>query len=113
MNKKEYIIIVVIFIISIIFILFNYFKDNDSNIGYIYYNNEIIYEFNIFVDKVYYIKGNYGDLYVEVKDQKWRVINEECPNHICSKMGYRYKGHIDTSLITCIPNGVVIVGPYE
>jgi hypothetical protein len=73
----------------------------------IYYRDEIVQEFWSDEDAVYHVDGDYGGLDVEVKDGKWHVTNEECPNHICHEMGWVGAG--EYLPITCLPNNVVVV----
>jgi hypothetical protein len=70
------------------------------------HRSEIVLEFDPEVDAVYDIEGDVGGLQVEVKDGKWHVINEQCPNHICASMGW--VGPEDLIPITCLPNNVMI-----
>jgi hypothetical protein len=70
------------------------------------HRNEIVLEFDPEVDAVYDIEGDVGGLQVEVKDGKWHVINEQCPNHICASMGW--VGPDDLIPITCLPNNIMI-----
>ncbi|HCY06920.1 MAG TPA: hypothetical protein DHS57_06600 [Erysipelotrichaceae bacterium] len=70
------------------------------------HNNEVIIEFDPDKDAVYKFTGSYGHMEVEVKDGMWRVTNEECPNHICSGVGWVSK---DSYIpIICIPNEVYV-----
>lgn len=77
----------------------------------IVYHNTVIQTFDCRVDAVYHVDGDYGGLEVEVKDNKWHVINEQCPNHICAEMGWA--GIDDIMPITCLPNGVFIYPGVE
>lgn len=71
------------------------------------HNNETVLRFDPSIDAVYHISGDVGGLDVEVKDGKWHVINEQCPNHICANMGW--VGVDDMIPITCIPNDIYIL----
>ena len=72
----------------------------------IFYHNQVISQFDPSVDAVYHVEGDYGGLDVEVKDGKWHVTNEECPNHVCANMGWVDINEIIP--ITCLPNGITI-----
>ena len=124
MKKKEYIALGVIAIISIVLILVFKFipaiinrtdnslngAPNDQAKGewiVVVYRGEIIQWFDSGVDATYTVKGNVGDLTIEVKDGKWHVSKVDCPNHNCEKMGW---ADVDSILpIQCIPNGIYIV----
>lgn len=70
------------------------------------HGNQIVLEFDPDVDAVYHVDGDTGGLDIEVKDQRWRVVNEECPNHICAAMGWADKDSVIP--ITCLPNNIMI-----
>ena len=111
MKKKEIIVVILIVVISIgSFLSYSHFqKDIDEGHGVVYFQNKVVLEFDINKDDTYYFLGTYGDVYLEVKDSTWRITKEECPNHICSSMGWVTK---DTFLpITCLPNEIMVV--YE
>lgn len=113
MKKKEFIILAVIACIAVIVIVaFQFLKpsagtETEGVMVAIYHRNKIVQEFDSGKDAVYTIDGDYGTLDVEVKDGKWRVTNEECPNHICAEMGWIGPG--EYLPITCLPNNVVVV----
>ena len=70
------------------------------------YRGEIVQWFDSGVDATYTVKGNVGDLTIEVKDGKWHVSKVDCLNHNCEKMGWV---DADSILpIQCIPNGIYI-----
>lgn len=110
MKKKEIIILAVIAVVAAAVILVLRFLRPQGTEGVmvaIYHRNKVVQEFDSGKDAVYTIEGDYGTLDVEVKDGKWRVTNEECPNHICAEMGWIGPG--EYMPITCLPNNVVVV----
>ena len=108
MKRNEWIIIGMLVLLGAAALLVQKLRPKGS--GYvvaIQHRNQIVKEFDPMVDAVYQIDGDVGGLEVEVKDGKWHVINEQCPNHVCAQMGWM--GIEDTLLpITCIPNNIVI-----
>lgn len=70
------------------------------------HDKEVLLVFDASVDGEYWFEGNYGKLMVEVKDGKWRITQEECPNHICSSIGWVYAE--DYFPIVCLPNGISV-----
>ncbi len=108
MKRNEWIVIAVLAAISAAALLYMRLRPKGS--GYvvaIQHRNQIVKEFDPMVDAVYQVDGDVGGLEVEVKDGKWHVINEQCPNHVCAQMGWM--GVEDTLLpITCLPNNVII-----
>ena len=108
MKKKEVLIIAILAIISIIaiFVLKRPVQQNNQVTVAIRHRNEVVQTFHPDEDGLYHIDGSYGSLDVEVKDGKWRLINEICPNHICVQMGWKTPEDID--LIICLPNEIII-----
>lgn len=108
MKKKELLIIAILAILSILalFLLKRPISNEKQVTVAIRHRNEIVQTFNPNEDAIYHIEGSYGSLDVEVKDGKWHVINEVCPNHICAQMGWKTPEDID--LIICLPNEIII-----
>lgn len=110
MKKKEIRILVIIAVIAAALLMIMKIHQSTAHDGVkvaIYHRDEIVKEFWSDEDAVYTIEGDYGTLDVEVKDGKWHVTNEECPNHICHQMGWVSPG--EYLPITCLPNNVVVV----
>ena len=109
MKKKEWIIIAGLAAAALIALLvFRLTQKKDSGIRVaVQHRMTIVLEFDPMVDAIYHIDGDTGGLDVEVKDGKWHVINEQCPNHVCANMGWM---GVDDTLwpITCLPNNIVI-----
>lgn len=108
MKKKE-IIFVAVFVVLVIamIIVYKIYSDMlDKEKVQVVYKNEVLFEFDPNIDHVYTFTGSYGHMELEVKDGSWRITNEECPNHICSSVGW-----VNTSSylpIICIPNEVYV-----
>lgn len=106
MKKKE-IIVTLIFVVIVTFMIILYRLYTNSlnkDLVQVVCKNKVIYEFNPNIDQVYKFEGSYGHMELEVKDGQWRITNEECPNHICSSVGWVNKGSYLP--IICIPNEV-------
>lgn len=64
------------------------------------------YRYSLDVDRSVRIESPRGDLTVEIKGKKVRVIEASCPNRVCEKQGW-----IGSGAIICLPNRIsVIVG---
>ncbi|NLC95961.1 MAG: hypothetical protein GX675_00095 [Erysipelotrichaceae bacterium] len=108
MKKKEIVIISIFAVIMfmMLFIYRSYSNNLNKDIVQVVHNEKVILEFDPNIDKIYEFTGSYGHMEIEVKDGMWRVINEDCPNHICSSVGWV---SVDSYLpIICIPNEVYI-----
>ena len=110
MKKKEWIIIGVIAaaaLIALLVLRINAARPASGYVVAIQRGNTIVKEFDPMVNAVYDVEGDVGGLQVEVKDGRWHVINEKCPNHVCANMGWM--GVEDIGIpITCLPNNVMI-----
>ncbi len=112
MNKKDFLlIIVVIIIISIMFIFTNMTKEKGDT-AEVYYEDKLILQIDLNIDKEYTVQGFLGDVVIEVKDKKVRVKKENSPQHICSKEGFISDS---SKALICLPNKIVIkiVGTSE
>ena len=111
MKKKEIKILIVLVVAAVAALgIIKLIQKKNAGSGVtvaIYYRDQIVKEFDPAKDAVYTVKGDYGTLDVEVKDDKWHVTNEECPNHICRQMGWVGPG--EYLPITCLPNNIVVV----
>lgn len=110
MKKKDLIIISVTCLIVLLIALFTwlFYINNKKGNGKIVveYDNKVILEVAITDDGLYKLQGDYGILYLEVLDQKWRITQEDCPNHDCSRMGW--VGPAYAFPIVCLPNKVIV-----
>ncbi len=108
MKKKEIVVVAIIALIAIgTFAFMKLSQPQGSGITVaIQHRNTIVETFDPSIDATYHITGDYGELDVEVKDGKWHVTNEECPNHVCSNMGWVDENEIIP--ITCLPNNVMV-----
>ncbi len=112
MKKKDLIVIIVILGMSVaLYLWLKLFSgEPEKELGTVTHKNEIVLAFDINKDYMYELDGSYGKLYLEVKDRKWRITNEECPNHICSSMGWI--GVDDILPIICLPNEIFVEFPH-
>ena len=72
----------------------------------IVHRGKVVQWFDSGIDGEYVVKGNVGEVHVEVKDKKWHVREVDCPNQLCVKMGWADENSIIP--ITCLPNEVFI-----
>ena len=100
MNKYDFILIFVVLIISILLVSLD---RNDNNYAYVYYDNKLINTINLNKDNKYIVNGYNGEVELEIKNNKLKVINENSPLHLCSKKDFTNKG-----VIVCLPNKIVI-----
>jgi hypothetical protein len=51
------------------------------------------------------VHGTHGLLTVEIRDRTVAVESAECPNHVCVRMGRRWRSG---DVIVCVPNETII-----
>ena len=113
MKKKEIYIVIIFLAVVLTIAGLIYFNNKNKElgpedyIGYVSYRDQILFEFDIDKDDEYRFNGSYGTLFLEVKDNKWRITREECPNHVCSSMGWVSLENMILP-ITCLPNEVIV-----
>ena len=101
MNKYDYIVISIVIIISILLLVI--ININNNNYAYVYYDNNLIKTIDLKKDNEYKVNGYNGEVIINVKDNKLKVIKEDSPLHICSKSNYTNSG-----IIACLPNKIII-----
>lgn len=108
MSKKDLkLIVIILFIAMGLYVGFQIVNRlNVKTYGTVQYQDKIIHTFDVNKDEDYYFEGSYGKMKLEVKDGKWRITEEECPNHICSSIGW--VSAKDYFPIVCIPNEVIV-----
>jgi len=106
MNRSDIKLIIILLFISIILLLFLRIKDN--NYAYVYYDNSLVLKIDLKDDNTYKVDGFNGEVIIEVKDNRLRVLEENSPLHICSKQGFTNNGSI-----VCLPNKIVITFDNE
>lgn len=104
-NKNDIVLIIILVTISILSIMFLNIKKEDNLKANVYYNNELILTIDLRKDNIYKVDGYNGKVTIKVKNKKIKVINENSPLHLCSKIGYISKSH---ETIICLPNKIVI-----
>lgn len=103
MNKADLTLFFVLGMFS--FLLFLYFQEEKGTLANVYYDKELILQINLEKDETYTVMGANGEVTLEVKRGIIKVLEENSPNHICSKQaGISSPGE---SLI-CLPNKIVI-----
>lgn len=70
------------------------------------HGDDVIMLIDSSIDGFYDFEGDYGTMHLEVKDGYWRITEEECPNHICSSVGFVNASEYFP--ILCIPNNVAV-----
>ena len=101
MNKNDIKLVLVLILVLLIFFLFKINNDSKKNIAKVYYADELIKVISLDKNGKYTVLGDNGEVIIEVKDKKIRVIEEKSLKNLCSKQGYG-------DIIVCLPNKIVI-----
>lgn len=128
MKKSDIILIVIVLAVAGISFLFFRNLTNETalvdGLAVVYYNDSKIMEidledggYTVFnenrvlnvdeEDNIYHVLGSnpYG-VYIEYKDNRVRVIDEESPKHICQTQGWT---NSPLYPLTCLPNNIMII----
>ena len=100
MNLADYLLIIVL-LLSSFSAIYLMKKNSDRKHVEIYKNNELLYSVPINKDIEITI-GN--DAIVQIKDNRVRIIQSSCKNHLCEKQGWS-----ENLPIVCVPNKIAVV----
>lgn len=109
MNKKELIIISIIFTLASVWYVLslnaNKLPDANSRAS-VYHNDKEILNIDMNVNDTYVVNGELGDVVIEVLDKQIRVAEEVSPLNYCSLQGWVDKTNVP---IICLPNRIMVV----
>lgn len=106
-SKSDFLLIGLIIFFSVVSILGTVKGCKDESlkpqIALIYHKERLLEELDLSKDKIITILD--GKMQIEAKNGKLRVLNSDCPQALCVKMGcLQYSGQV----IVCLPNQVLI-----
>ena len=109
MNKNDIKLVVIVLIVIILLFSLTLFRKK-ANIANVYYENELILEIDLSINKTYEVDGYNGKVVIEVLNNQIRVVEENSPYHLCSKQGFVSKSG---ESIICLPNKIIIELPND
>ena len=109
MNKNDIKLIVIVLIVIILLFSLTLFRKK-ANIANVYYENELILEIDLSINKTYEVDGYNGKVKIEVLNNQIRVVEENSPYHLCSKQGFVSKSG---ESIICLTNKIIIELPSD
>ena len=109
MNKNDIKLVVIVLIIIILLFSLTLFRKK-ANIANVYYENELILEIDLSINKIYEVDGYNGKVKIEVLNNQIIVVEENSPYHLCSKQGFVSKSG---ESIICLPNKIIIELPSD
>ena len=106
-TRFDWIFIALILFFSIVsFFWFNYNRFQPSlqaRTVLVYQKDKLLEQARLEKDKITTILN--GRMQIETREGRVRVLNSDCPHHICKNMGWiKYNGET----IVCVPNQVLI-----
>lgn len=105
MNKNDIkLIIFILVIVGILILIINLNKKEGDTVE-VYYKDDLVLSADLSINNTYTVEGLLGDVVIEIKDKKVRVVKENSPKNICSTEGYISDS---TKPLICLPNKVVI-----
>ena len=105
MNKNDIKLIIVILVIAPKFAHLLPLNKKDGDTVEVYYKDDLVLSADLSINNIYTVEGLLGNVVIEIKDKKVRVVKENSPKNICSKEGYISDS---TKPLICLPNKVVI-----
>lgn len=109
MNKNDIKLVVIVLIVIVLLFSLSVFRKK-ANIANVYYENELILEIDLSINKTYEVDGYNGKVTIEVLNNQIRVVEENSPYHLCSKQGFVSKSG---ESIICLPNKIIIELPSD
>lgn len=101
MNKNDIKLVLFLVLIILVFFLIKILNNSKEKCANVYYNDELIKTISLDIDGIYSVDGYNGEVVMEVKNNKIRVIEEISKKNLCSKQGYG-------DVIICLPNKIII-----
>ena len=99
-NDKKLVLFLMLGILFF-FLIKNINNDDNEKVANVYYSNELIKTISLNEDSKHTVLGYNGEVVIEVKDNKVRVLEETSKKNLCSKQGYG-------EIIICLPNKIII-----
>ena len=101
MNKNDIKLVLILLFIILSFFIYKSINNSENKIAKVYYDDKLIKTISLDKDELYTVKGYNGEVVIEVKNNKIRVIEETSEKNLCSKQGYG-------DIIVCLPNKIII-----
>jgi hypothetical protein len=100
----DIVIIIALLVAAVAFIPFMRAESRDTVL--VYKGADVIAEYPLDEDKIFYVDGVDGSLEIEIKDERVRVRSSPCRNQICVKTGWISESY---EQIVCAPNHVLVL----
>ena len=91
--------------LSVFFIAESSLRPAGAEAG-IFIDNQPVATIDLSVDNNYEFKGKTGIVKVSVKDGRLRIMEADCPLHLCMKTGYISRSG---EIVVCLPNRFLAV----
>lgn len=104
-NRADKILIILLFVCAIALLIPLLSQQTKGQYAVVKVRNEEILRLPLNTDGEYSVQGTLGDVHITVKDGKAAVVQENSPNHYCSRQGFVDSPNIP---IVCLPNETVV-----
>jgi hypothetical protein len=104
LRGTDLVVIIALLVAAVAFIPFMRAESRDTVL--VYKGADVIAEYPLDEDKIFYVDGVDGSLEIEIKHERVRVRSSPCRNQICVKTGWISESY---EQIVCAPNHVLVL----
>ena len=92
-------------LVAAIVLSFGAFPGSEGSTVLVEVGGKTVEKLDLREEKVVTVRGEKGDLTIEVRGGRVRVARADCPNRICVRTGWRSRGG---DVIVCVPNNTIV-----
>ena len=100
---RDIILVVVLLAVAIVILIVTGSHGTEGSYVSVMLQNDEIAKYSLSIDGIYAING--GTNTIEIKDGKVRMLEAQCPNHLCVHQGWI---SLEGQSIVCLPNKVTV-----
>ena len=100
---RDIILVVALLAVAIVIIVITGSHGTEGSFVSVMLQNDEIARYSLSIDGIYAING--GTNTIEIKDGKVRMLEAQCPNHLCVHQGWI---SLEGQSIVCLPNKVTV-----
>ena len=100
---RDIILVVALLAVAIVILVITGSHGTEGSFVSVMLQNDEIARYSLSIDGIYAING--GTNTIEIKDGKVRMLEAQCPNHLCVHQGWI---SLEGQSIVCLPNEVTV-----
>ena len=100
---RDIILVVALLAVAIVILVITGSHGTEGSFVSVMLQNDEIARYSLSIDGIYAING--GTNTIEIKDGKVRMLEAQCPNHLCVHQGWI---SLEGQSIVCLPNKVTV-----